>query len=202
MTWKKYLDKIVFVLFILQITIIYKLIQAYFLPGSIFKIGFIDDNIPFISVFVIPYLLYVVVLFLPFFLTFKNKKQFLAVSSAFLFASLVCNIIYVLFPTMVVRPDLLATNIFNRLVLFVYSIDGVLNCFPSEHVTFSVLANLILLKINKKLAYYLIPLTVLIVLATLFIKQHYVPDIFAGIALAFLSYLVYKKVVGMKISLK
>ncbi len=178
------------------------LIQAYFLPGNIFKIPFIDDNIPFISIFVIPYLLYVVVLFLPFVLSYKNKKQFLAVSSAFLFASLICNIIFVLFPTMVVRPEVLATNIFNRLVLFVYSIDGVLNCFPSEHVTFSVLANLILFKIKKKYAYYLIPLTVLIVLSTLFIKQHYIPDIFAGIALAFLSFWVFKKVVEMKISLK
>ena len=104
-----------------------------------------------------------------------------------------------IFPTAIVRPEVLATNIFNRLVLFIYSIDGILNCFPSEHVTFSVLANLVLLKINKKLAYYLIPLTVLIVLATVFIGQHFVPDIFAGLVLAYVSYLVYKKVLKVKL---
>jgi membrane-associated phospholipid phosphatase len=202
MTWKKYLDKIVFVVFLLQITLIYKLIQIYVPSGSIFKIPFIDDNIPFISVFVIPYLLYVVVLLLPFVLTFRNKKQFLAVSTAFLFASVMCNIIFVLFPTMVIRPEVLAINILNKSVLFVYTVDGVLNCFPSEHVTFSVLANLCLLKINKKLAYYLIPLTILIIFSTLFIKQHYFPDILGGIVLAFLGYLIFKKVVGMKISLR
>lgn len=198
MIWKKYKGKIIFILFLLQITLFYKLIQIYFPAGYIFKIPFIDDKIPFLSIFVIPYLLYVFVLFFPFVITFKNKKHFLAVSAAFLFASVVCNIIYVLFPTMVIRPEVLPSTMLNKLVLFVYTIDGVVNCIPSGHVAFSVLSNLCLTRINKKFAGYMLPVTVLIVFSTLFIKQHYVPDIFAGLLLAFLSFLIFKKVLAYK----
>ena len=194
MMLKKYADKIVFAIFVLQITLVYKLIQAYFPTGYVFNMPFIDNNVPFLSVFAVPYLLYVAVLILPFAMTFKNKKHMLALSSSFLFASLVCNIFYVLFPTMVIRPEVLPSTIFNRLVLFIYSIDGVTNCFPSEHVTFSILSNLCMVNIRKKIAYYMIPATALVVIATLFIKQHYVPDVLAGMVLAFLSFLVFKKI--------
>jgi len=194
MMLKKYADKIVFAIFVLQITLIYKLIQVYFPTGHVFNMPFIDNNVPFLSVFAVPYLLYVAVLILPFAMTFKNKKHMLALSSSFLFSSLVCNIFYVLFPIIVIMPEILTSTIFNRLVLFIYSIDGVTNCFPSEHVTFSILSNLCMVNIRKKIAYYMIPATALVVIATLFIKQHYVPDVLAGMVLAFLSFLVFKKI--------
>jgi len=193
--WKRYKDKIVFIIFLLQITLFYKLIQMHIQTGYIFKISFIDDKIPFIPLFVMPYLLYAVVLLLPFILTFRNKKYFFASSAAFLFASLVCNFFFVLFPTMTIRPEIAPSDIFNKLVLWVYAIDGVTNLFPSEHVAFSVLSNLCLTKINKRIAYYLIPITGLIVFSTVFIKQHYIPDILGGLVLAFASFLIFKRII-------
>jgi membrane-associated phospholipid phosphatase len=188
-----YKDKIIFVLFFLQVTLFYNLIQTYFPTGHIFKIPLIDEAIPFLSVFVIPYLLFIFVLFLPFAMAFRDKKRFLALSASFLFASVVCNIVYVLFQTTALRPEVLPSTIFDELVLFVYAIDKPLNLFPSGHVTFSVLSTLCLTRINKKLAYAILPVTILIVLSTLFIKQHYVPDVLGGLALAFLSFQIFRK---------
>lgn len=194
MLWNKYKDKIIFILFILQITLFYKLIQIYFPIGHIFKISFIDENIPFFAPFIIPYFLFPIIMLLPFVLVFKNKKIFIALSLTFLFASALCNIIYILFQTTILRPEILSSTIFNKITLFIYSIDKPLNLFPSGHVTFTVLSNLCLLKINKKIAYIIFPITILIILSTLFIKQHYIPDVFGGLILAFLSYqLIFKK---------
>jgi membrane-associated phospholipid phosphatase len=185
--WKKYQDKIYFILFVLQITLIYKLIQIYFTNGHDIKIP-LDDKIPFIAPFVAFYMLYAAVLILFFILAYKNKHLFLASSKSFLFAATICSLIYIFFPTAVIRPEILPTTIFNKLVLFIYSIDTAVNAFPSEHITFSILANLCLSRINKKLSYFLWPLTFLIVLSTLFIKQHYIFDVLAGILLAWISY--------------
>ena len=148
------------------------------------------------SGFVIPYFLFFVVLILPFILTLKNKKKFLATSTSFLSVSVICSLIYAFFQTTIIRPEIISSNIFEKLVLFVYSIDAPLNLFPSGHVTFSVLATLCLLKINKKIGYIVLPFTILIVLSTLFIKQHHIPDVIAGLVLAYIGYrFIFKKMI-------
>lgn len=191
--WEDYKDRIIFVLFFLQLTLFYSLIQAYFPTGHVFRIPSIDGAIPLLPVFVVPYLLFYFVMFLPFAMTFRDRKRFLALSASFLFASVVCNIIFVLFQTTALRPEIVPSTIFDNLVLFVYAIDKPLNLFPSGHVTFSVLSTLCLTRINKKLAYVILPVTILIVLSTLFIKQHYVPDVLGGLVLAFLSFQIFRK---------
>lgn len=185
--WKKDKGKIIFILFILQITLFYKLIQIYFSNGIIFKTT-LDDKIPFFSPFVIPYFSFFIILFLPFIMTLKNKKNFLALSTTFFIVSVICDLVYIFFQTTINRPEIISSTIFNKLVLFIYSVDSPLNLFPSGHVTFSVLSTLCLFKINRKVAYVVLPFTILIVLSTLFIKQHYIPDVLAGLMLAFLGY--------------
>ena len=84
--------------------------------------------------------------------------------------------------------------IFDKLVLFIYSVDTAQNSFPSEHVTFTVLANLCLMRMSRKFALLLLPLTCLIVISTVLIKQHYLPDIIGGIGLAWLVFhYIFKK---------
>ena len=187
------MNKIVFVIFVLQMTLVYKVIQEYAPTGQVFKIPLLDDNIPFVPIFVIPYFLFAVSLFLPFVLTWRDNKKFLALSIVFLTAATLCNVIYVLFQTSIVRPEILPSSIFNRLILFVYSIDAPVNLFPSGHVTFSVLSNLCLIKINKKVAMFFAPITLGIVLSTLFIKQHHSPDVLAGLILALLGYQLFRR---------
>ena len=185
--FEKYKPHIIVILFLLQLTIVYKLIQWYIPSFYSFKTPY-DAMIPFISFFVVPYLLYLIVMFAPFFMAWKDKAMFLAVSSAFLFAVTICNIIFIIFPTAVQRPEVITSSVFDRLVLLVYSIDGILNCFPSEHIVFSVLACLCMFHINKKAAWIMSAITLLIIPSTLLIKQHYIPDIFGGIVLSLICY--------------
>jgi len=112
--WKNYADKIVFVLFVLQITLFYKLIQLYVPAGQIFKINSIDNIIPLMPIFVIPYVLFIPILFLPFVMSLKDKKLFLAISASFLTASIICNIVYILFQTTIYRPEIPAVNIIQQ----------------------------------------------------------------------------------------
>ena len=52
--WEGYKGRIVFVLFFLQLTLFYSLIQTYFPTGHVFRIPLIDGAIPLLPVFVVP----------------------------------------------------------------------------------------------------------------------------------------------------
>ncbi len=94
-------------------------------------------------------------------------------------------IIFFAFQTQIVRAEVRAGNIFDDLVLFVYSLDNPVNALPSLHVSLSTLATLFVFLRNKKLGLYISPVTILIILSTVFIKQHAVLDVFAGLIMAF-----------------
>jgi membrane-associated phospholipid phosphatase len=49
--------------------------------------------------------------------------------------------------------------------------------------------------INKKAAWIMSAITLLIIPSTLLIKQHYIPDIFGGIALALICYFFVFKII-------
>lgn len=185
--FEKYKKQIIAIILVLHMTLVYKLIQSYNSYSYTLKTPF-DDMIPFMPLFVLPYLLYIAVILAPLIMSWKDNKMFLAVSSSFLFAAVICNILFIVFPTAIHRPEVVAASIFDRLVLFVYSIDSIVNCFPSEHVAFSLLACLCMWHINRRAAYVLGAITAFIIPATLLIKQHYIPDIFGGIALALICY--------------
>ncbi|MFA6088421.1 MAG: phosphatase PAP2 family protein [Candidatus Woesearchaeota archaeon] len=191
-TWKKHKGAIFFILFIIQITFFYKLIQIFSSKGLIIKTA-LDDKIPFLSFFVIFYLSILIILFLPFILTFRNKITFLKLATTFFIISIMCNLTYVLFQTTIIRALVIPSTIFDKLVLFIYSIDNPFNSIPSMHVTFSVLSNLCLFNINKKVAYVILPFTILLILSTLFIKQHYIPGVLTGLVFAVLGYVLFKR---------
>jgi membrane-associated phospholipid phosphatase len=197
--WNKYNDKIMFVLFLIQLLVGYNLIQRYFSVGRTLTIPFIDNNIPFIPAFVLAYLCYAIIIILPFALTFRNKKQFLAISTAFFFVATIGNICYIFFQTTIIRPEIIPNNITNKLILFIYSVDKPVNLFPSLHVALPVLTTLCLSQIRKKSVYILAPITVLIILSTLFIRQHHILDVVSGLLVAFIGYkFIFKKIMNSK----
>ena len=144
----------------------------------------IDDKIPFIEYFIVPYLLwfvFIAVVFAYFFFTdvdgfYKLAKISFAGMTIFL-------IISTIMPNgLAIRPVVFERdNIFVDLVKMLYQTDTPTNVFPSLHV-FNSLAACIAIKNSKKLnehkaicmgAYIL---TALIIMATMFLKQHSVLD--------------------------
>ncbi len=168
--------------------LVYKLIQQ--IPGEGFRLHtFLDYMIPFVPHFIVPYLLIFPLVIVPFALAWKDSKKLRKVAYAFLLATMIGEVIFTVFPTTMVRPDLTGGDVFTDLVIHTYAVDSpAKNAFPSFHVTVSTLATLLCLKLSKKIGLATLPLTILIILATVFIKQHYVVDIFGGLVLASFSY--------------
>lgn len=156
----------------------------------------LDDKIPFLEYFIIPYFLwffYVVGAVLYFFI--KNKDEYYKLC-IFLFVGMtVFLIISTVYPNgHQLRPDSFERdNIFTVLVSYLYRIDTPTNLFPSIHVYNSIGVNIAVwhcgdFKDKKVLRWGSAVLMVSIILSTVFLKQHSVFDVITGIALAGFMY--------------
>ena len=151
----------------------------------------IDELIPFCEFFVIPYVLwYALLAFVSIYTFFFDVPSF---KKFYVFLSVTCVItfsLYVIFPNMQnLRPqEFLRDNIFVDVMKNLYSIDTNTNVCPSIHVIFSI-GMMLTLWNSKHFSTAIwriisVIITVSICLATVFLKQHSVIDIFAGVALS------------------
>ena len=158
----------------------------------------IDDKIPFIEYFIVPYFLwfaYVAVAVLYF--LFKNKGEYYRFC-AFLFTGMtIFLIISTVYPNgHYLRPATFAhDNIFVNMVRALYKTDTATNLFPSIHVYNSIGVNIAIwhsenFKQNKPVRYGSAILMVSIILSTMFLKQHSVFDVITGIVLSVFMYTV------------
>lgn len=156
----------------------------------------LDDYIPFVEYFIVPYLLwfaFVAVAAGYFFFTdktgFYRLCAFLIVGMTFFL--LLCTI----FPNgLNLRPAAFAReNIFVELVKHVYRTDTPTNVLPSIHVFNSLgvciaIGHSETLKKYRKIRFGAYLLAILIILSTVFLKQHSVTDVIAAFALACVIY--------------
>ena len=104
----------------------------------------------------------------------------------------ICLAFFVLLPTMMTRPEIAGTTLFDRLLKLTYSLDSPDNLLPSIHCFASWLCwvgargNPGFAK-GSQIAALL--MAVAVCLSTLTVKQHVLVDAAAGIVLAELSYL-------------
>lgn len=158
---------------------------------------YLDDNIPFCKYFVVPYIawfFYVCFAYIYFYnktdQLFKQMGMFLTLGMTI--ALLICTI----FPNGLYefRPDNIQNNdIFDKLILFIYSSDTSTNVFPSIHVYNSIGVNLAIqkfnnFKYNKIVHFGSNLLCILICMSTILIKQHSLYDVMGSIILAIIIY--------------
>lgn len=156
----------------------------------------LDDYIPFIEYFIVPYLLwfaFVAVAAGYFFFTdktgFYRLFAFLAIGMTFFL--LLCTV----FPNgLNLRPATFARdNIFVEMVKHVYATDTPTNVLPSIHVFNSIgvciaIGHSEALKRHRKIQYGSYLLAISIILSTVFLKQHSVTDVIAALVLACVVY--------------
>ncbi len=158
----------------------------------------IDDHIPFVEIFVIPYFLwfaYVAVVIMFFF--FQNKDDYYR-TCIFLFTGMtIFLIISTLWPNgHHLRPFIMPrANIFTRMIAVLYKTDTATNLWPSIHVYNSIGAHLAIAKSNyfknkPVVRACSFVLAASIVLSTVFIKQHSMFDVLTAFALAAIMYVV------------
>lgn len=156
----------------------------------------LDDYIPFCEWFVIPYLLwfaYVAATIV--YLCFMDRRAFCS-SCIFLFTGmLLFLVISTVFPNgQDLRPAVMPRdNVLTRLIQTIYLADTPTNILPSIHVYNAIGAHLAILKSSRLSSKKGLPaaslvLCVLIILSTVFIKQHSVLDVISAMLLAGILY--------------
>lgn len=146
----------------------------------------IDDQIPFCEYFIIPYLLWFVFvaatgLYILFFhQTWKEYYQFAVTLGIGMTCFLLISLI---FPNgQDLRPVLTGDSIWIRAVRFIYHTDTPTNVLPSIHVFNSLACCGAILRnqrkhFKKSMDIFAVILTILIIMSTMFLKQHSVVDV-------------------------
>ncbi len=152
----------------------------------------LDAWIPLWPVWVVPYLLCLPVWAgsLIWAAWKMNEQLFRSFSSASLFVLISAASIYYFFPTYVKRPGLTSNHWAMQILQFVYKNDGIYNAFPSGHVYQTTLICLFFNHLYPQFPWLWVGIVVIVILSTLFTRQHNLIDPLGGLGLAWLGYRV------------
>ena len=150
----------------------------------------LDAWIPLWPVWVIPYLLCLPVWAGGFlWAAWKmDDELFRSFVSAYLFVLVSAALLFYFFPTYVRRPTLTRGNWTMRVLQMVYQNDGDYNAFPSGHVYQTSLICMFYSHLYPSLSWLWISVVIIVVLSTLFTRQHNLADPFGGLMIAWLGY--------------
>lgn len=148
----------------------------------------LDRKVPFIEQFIIIYFLAFAFWAVNYILIGRGEKEtFYRFVTADLLSRTICLVFFILIPTTNVRPELEGNSVCIQLVRFLYDIDEPANLLPSIHCLVSWFC-FIGIKKRKDIArwYKLFSFifAILIMVSTQTLKQHYLVDVIAGVAVA------------------
>jgi membrane-associated phospholipid phosphatase len=152
----------------------------------------LDQAIPLVPQAVFVYLLLFPIIFLPAFLV-KKVREFRAAIGAFFTALFSLFTVFMLFPARMTRPEsILGDSWAHDILRWYYQADLPYNTTPSNHVTLSALAGLILFRsATHPFRHIHLIVGAMIGLSTVFVKQHFVVDILSGWLVAYLSFKIW-----------
>jgi membrane-associated phospholipid phosphatase len=146
----------------------------------------LDHLIPLWPIWVVPYFLMLGVwVSFDLWALFKMEDRLF---KAYIIASLVTIVpsmmIFIFWPTYVLRPQITGQDWASNLLRLLYANDQPNNAFPSGHMYFAVLVAYFGTRWKPGLRWPMIAMVMMIIGATLFTKQHYVLDLVGGAAMA------------------
>jgi membrane-associated phospholipid phosphatase len=156
----------------------------------------IDGYIPLLTIFVIPYISYYFFLIFTFmfFLKRKNSKILETTSIALIIVTSAAYLFYFFYQNSIQRPMINPQNIFDQIYLWINSQVAPFNAFPSLHVAVSLICLMGIKVLKTKWFPYIGVWVLLIILSTVFTKQHYFLDVVGGLILAVISFALTKKI--------
>jgi membrane-associated phospholipid phosphatase len=155
-------------------------------------------RMPIVTAFVIPYLSFYV---MPFVLALVvPDRAFLRRTAMLAVAVIVASAaVFFVFPTEIVRPAFTTEWRFGAWLLrLVHDVDTCRNCFPSLHVSLSVFMGLAIGRARPRWRFAAWTWASLIVLSTLFTRQHYVVDVAGGLALGLGAWWIFRSGSGVR----
>ncbi len=195
---KKFITAIVIVILtIILESLMYEVGRLFSLYPTLL-ISEIDSKIPFLPGFIYLYISWFLMLFfIPIIIYYYSSDNFYSYIATTIITILIAFCIFILFPTTVSRPEINETSVTLWITNLIFKMDSpVACCLPSMHcaLCFLFIIYTINLKELKPLFKTLIVvLSMLIIISTLFIKQHVIYDILAAIVIVSLAYVICKK---------
>lgn len=156
----------------------------------------LDAYIPFIPQFIWFYCLYYVwvLLVTP---IMAEREHFYHAAASFAVLQTAAIATFILFPSYMVRPQVIGNSISHDMVRWMYNADHGFNLIPSLHVGHSTLVTLFYRAHKPKVFPVVAAGTFMIALSTVIIKQHYIVDIPVGFLMALGAYYVTAPVVQL-----
>ena len=170
------------------------LLEHFVTPRFILHASF-DDMIPFMEIFIIPYAMWFPMLAISqaYFL-FHSKKEFQNLCF-FMFAGMTISLlIYTILPNgLQLRVEHYPDNFLGNIVSMLQSFDSPTNVCPSIHVASTLAIQLAVLRYQsfsygKTTKLLTSVVSIAIILSTMFLKQHSIIDVIAGIVLTLALY--------------
>ena len=168
----------------------------------------VDEAIPFVPVFVVPYVLYFPFILVPWLLLWRKPAEYRLMALCFIATLAVSVAIYLVWQTSAPRAAPAVADGFTWLIDQVYRTDKNLNAFPSLHTSLSLLTALFVWRSRSaaarvrarglpRLGFAAAVLAVLIIASTVLTKQHGIVDVVGGLALGGVVYVfVTRRVTG------
>ena len=153
---------------------------------------YLDDKIPFCGYFV-----YIYNMFYPFcvvayyFLYKADARKYFKAIFACAIGIIICDTIFLALPTIMYRPPIPSYDAFTNLVIKVtfFFDEPPLNCFPSIHCLFcfQVIFGYIKSKATLSKKIIMITISLLIIISTLLVKQHFIFDVVGALVVCIMA---------------
>ena len=158
---------------------------------------FIDDQLPFVSFFVLFYVLAYGQWFWHYVYHYrKSREACYHYATVDLLARIFCLLFFLVLPAEIQRPEVTGDGIWDAMTRWIYESDTPHNLFPSIHCLASWLAFRAALERKDAPRWYApvqLVFSLLVFASTVLIKQHFVVDIFAGIAVVEVAWLLSRR---------
>lgn len=147
--------------------------------------SFIDEIIPFVPIFISIYILSYIQWIIGFInISKENKQTCYKFLSAELIAKTICLFFFIVFPTTLIRPEIVGNSLWENLTKFIYRADAPVNLFPSIHCLESWICfrgSMSLKSVSKPYKIFMFIFSGLVCASTVLVKQHVFIDIIGGI---------------------
>jgi membrane-associated phospholipid phosphatase len=182
-------------LLLVPVLVWFKLLEAFLVPKYNIHIP-LDDMVPLMPVFVIPYLFWFIYIAIGIIYTGLHSKREFYKLVAFLGVGMsLAYITYMIFPNeQTMRPEVHGNGVFSWILTIIYATDTPTNVCPSVHVINAMAVDAAMRhtepfskrRINRVVSFIIF---ILICVSTVCVKQHSVFDVICGLLYGGLVYI-------------
>lgn len=157
----------------------------------------LDKAIPFVPFFISFYVLaYAQWVFSYIYHSKQSKTACNTIVSANIITKIIASLFFLFLPTETVLPEIAGNSFWEQLTQFIYNADTPRTLFPSLHCIESWLCFRSSFYVKNASKWYIfaqLAFSIMVFASTVFVKQHFIVDVFAGILAAEIGLTIAKK---------